>query len=228
MKKNNMKKGITLIEIILAIVLIAIILGITIPKLMSNSDRAEIKSVITSDVKSIVEAALLWKKSSATALGSYIALDGQDLNSRLPSNMVVATGTASAAYEGTIYSSGLGTGNQEAGDERNTGAQYAVTWVITTTPDNGLTGNFSIAMDISRGIADLTWDGKTQQYARDVFNDTIAELTNGTGVIATAGTIITGINNNTQVTGYSATATGATVTCTSNGNVVCYDNIKFQ
>jgi len=47
MKKTNMKKGITLIEIILAIVLIAIILGVTIPKLMTNSAKAEIKTVIT-------------------------------------------------------------------------------------------------------------------------------------------------------------------------------------
>lgn len=219
MKKNNMKKGITLIEIILAIVLIAIILGITIPKLMSNSERAELKSVITSDVKSIVESAMLWKKASASAQNNFMSIDANDLNSRLPSNMVV-DGT-----QGIIFSSGLNSGNQDANGFNQTGVQYHITWTISNDANHQDTANFSIAMDITNGATDLTWDAKTQQYAQDVFNDTIAELTNGTATVSTSGTFNGGVNNSTGGT-YTAPTGGATVTC--GGNVVCYDNVRFQ
>lgn len=219
MKKNNMKKGITLIEIILAIVLIAIILGITIPKLMSNSERAELKSVITSDVKSIVESAMIWKRSSAGAQNNFMSIDANDLNSRLPSNMAV-DGT-----QGIIFSSGLNTGNTDANSFNQTGVQYHITWTISNDASHTDTANFSIAMDISNGATDLTWDPKTQQYAKDVFNDTIAELTNGGATVAGTGTFNGGVNNSTGGT-YTAPTGGATVTC--GGNVVCYDNIRFQ
>jgi len=166
-KKTKMKKGITLIEIILAIVLIAIILGITIPKLMANSARAEIKQVISSDVKSIVEAAILWRKSTTSAAGSYSGINNRSIFSRLPTTMLVETGY--------IMSSGLNTGNGVAGT--NTGARYGITWSLK----EGVAGTsrlaFSIAIDVTNGVELLKWDQKLSLYALEVFNDTVQAAT---------------------------------------------------
>ena len=174
MKKQNMKKGITLIEIILAIVLIAIIMGITIPKLMSNSTKAEIKQTITSDVRSIVEAANTWRRASSTASGSFMVLSSGRIDSRLPSNMAVDP------VKGYIYSSGLSTGNKD-GSFDETGVRYTVSWQFDDAlkgidPDFTNTMNYSIAMDVTLGDTDLNWDSKMVQYAKDVFGDTIAEI----------------------------------------------------
>ena len=217
--KQNMKKGITLIEIILAIVLIAVIMGITIPKLMSNSAKAEVKQVITSDVRSIVESANMWKKASAKAKGTYKELSAGVLNSRLPSNMAVDSAL------GLIYSSGLKTGTVDANNVPQTGVKYTVLWQFDSTKTN--TGHFSIGMDITQGAdstVGLGWDPKLQQYALDVFTDTIAELTDGT---------MTPDSTQTQ------TASGATITngvavldrpfdCTNTNNVVCQGDLEIK
>jgi len=179
MKKQNMKKGITLIEIILAIVLIAIIMGITIPKLMSNSTKAEIKQTITSDLRSIVEAANTWKRASAVAGGNFQQLSSGAINSRLPSNMKVNGAL------GLIYSSGLNTGTSDADGIAQTGVRYTVEWQFDdalkgNAPNFTNTGNFSIGMDFALGRDELNWDAKMVLYAQDVFNDTIAEMSTST------------------------------------------------
>lgn len=177
MKKNtSMKKGITLIEIILAIVLIAIILGITIPKLMANSARAEIKAVISSDIKSIVEATALWRKSNRSARGSFTNLNNSEIDSRLPNTM------RRDAVLGVIESSGLRTGINDVNGQA-TGVNYYVTWAFSTiinTTTNGLgtpTIAFSLVMNTNNGINLLNWDSKLQAYANEVFQNTVAELT---------------------------------------------------
>jgi prepilin-type N-terminal cleavage/methylation domain-containing protein len=210
--KKNMKKGITLIEIILAIVLIAIILGITIPKLMSNSDRAEIKSVISSDIRTIVEATSLWKRESSNANNSYANLDSDQIRTRLPSNMYVDP------VSGYIHSGGLRTGTAAPGDaaEQDTGAQYIVVSDIDGAAIEN--GNISIIIDLSRGAAELGWEDRTLDYANEVVRDTMLELVGG---------------DTTKLTRYdtgSYTTVGSTpetVDCTDT-NIHCYDNINLQ
>lgn len=211
--KKNMKKGITLIEIILAIVLIAIILGITIPKLMANSDRAEIKSVVSNDMRTIVEAASLWKKESSSAQNSYATVSGAAIASRLPANMYVDDVT------GYIHSAGLRTGNDApgAGSDQETGAQYLV--LNDTDGNNVENGNISIVVDLTRGANDLGWKNRTLAYARGVVEDTMSELTGGQ------------INDETDAasTAVSATSgtTPASVDCTD-ANIYCFDSINLQ
>ena len=218
MKKTNMKKAITLIEIILAIVLIAIILGVTIPKLMTNSTKAEIKAVISSDVKSIMETAATWKKSSASAAGSYMNISGNALNSRLPSNMRVDNVTA------IIMASGLLTGDKiNAEDE--TGVQYLVAWnteshITAATHDSSV---FALAADFKLGETKLNWDSKMLQYAKDVFSDTIAEATNGDDTEVNEGTIKP----------VNASKTAVSFDCASSEDdstrdVVCHNNILLK
>ena len=164
---KKMKKGITLVEIILAIVLIAIILGITIPKLMSNSQQAEIKQVITHDVQAIVESAVLWRKQNVAQNGAYTNLSPAALNSTLPSNMDVNTVT------GRIYSTGFRTGENDAQGLDNRGAFYTVRWQFGTTNN---TGRFAIGIDINRGVTELGWDPKIQQYAIQSFQNAVASV----------------------------------------------------
>ena len=223
-KKSNMKKGITLIEIILAIVLIAIILGITIPKLMANSARAEIKAVISSDVKSIVEAATLWRKSSSIAKGSYVRLSSDKLNTRLPNTMEVITSSQ------LIMSSGLKTGSADAVDK--TGVRYVVLWSFGTPVATTPVGRFAIGMDIDKAITDLQWDSKLRAYAREIFTDIVAEVSDG----GTAyGSDIVPTDGFTPASGAAATAGTAngdsfTLPCstTDSDKAVCYDQILIS
>ena len=214
MKKQNMKKGITLIEIILAIVLIAIIMGITIPKLMSNSTRAEIKQTVTSDLRSIVEAATTWKRASSEAGGNYINITSGRLNTRLPSNMQVDE------TEGLIYSSGLRTGNN-GGTGNNfqlTGPVYTVMWQFDPVANTD-TGRFSIGVDFTYGRDVLDCDPKILGYARDVFNDTIVEIT-GAGNVSHGASVQTKLRNGTD----SAVA----FDCANSTDFVCIGNLRVR
>ena len=215
LKKTNMKKGITLIEIILAIVLIAIILGVTIPKLMSNSARAEIKTVITSDVKSIVESAGTWRKSSATAAGTYLKVSGANLDHTLPSNIVVT------ANKGLILSSGLKTGVAVDGSNASegTGVVYYIfndTGATSSDSAKDKSNEFSLYADFANGSNDLNWDAKTRGYAEDVFTDVIAEVTDNP--------------NPVKNTAYSTAVGGVTFNCTAgNSNTaVCYTHLEVR
>ena len=211
-KQVKMKKGITLIEIILAIVLIAIILGVTIPKLMSNSAKAEIKQVITSDVRSIVEAATTWRRSSSSAGGNYKAISASYIFSRLPSTMAV-DGT-----NGRIYSSGLNVGTEVTvgtNTYKETGVTYTIVWQFDPATHTN-TGRFSIGMDIDRGESDtgLDWNDNLQAYAKETFNDVVVEISNGQSSNHTA-------SSNTL----NASNANVVYDC-SNGNITCRQNIQ--
>jgi type II secretory pathway pseudopilin PulG len=216
--KKGMRKGITLIEIILAIVLIAIILGITIPKLMSNSAKAEIKQVVASDLKSIVSAAKDWRKSSATAAGSFDSIKPSAIASRLPSNMMVDT------TDKVILSAGLLTGSQTSQNLRDTGIQYNVGWnlqkitlaAVNTGTPVVKTGRFSIVVDIRNGVNELGWENQLVVYAQDVINDTIAEM------IEEGETLSTYVSNASAVT-----LDGITYDC-SNANILCFDSLELN
>jgi type II secretory pathway pseudopilin PulG len=226
MKQENKKlrRGITLIEIILAIVLIAIILGVTIPKLMSNSTKSEIKQVITSDVKSIISAATTWRRSAAAAEGTYEALTPNRLNSRLPSNMVV-----NVTDSGVIMSSGLKTG--QAGNEK-TGVSYIVAMKTTTGGSDTETARFAIAINTKSGVDNLNWNAKMHQYALDVFEDVMAEVSDNEGALTpTVGGTIGGTMENGTMTASSTdifACDGTTNANTGIVNVVCYDGIQVN
>jgi type II secretory pathway pseudopilin PulG len=220
--KKTMKKGITLIEIILAIVLIAVILGITIPKLMSNSAKAEIKQTVTSDIKSIFKAAKDWRKSSAMADSSFRGLDGQDLASRLPSNMSVNT-------DGVIFSAGLRTGNKDVTTTsiNDTGIKYVVRWQLAAEDNSKEKGRFSIAISVVDGT-NLGWSSRITTYAQDMLKDTIAEAVSGTNNLAlyttgdvTAGTVA-------QDGTVASTATAVVVKCGALAESVCFELMELN
>lgn len=215
MKNENkqMKRGITLIEIILAIVLIAIILGITIPKLMSNSQQAEVKQVISSDVKSIIEACALWRKQTSGTNGSFQTLTPQAISSILPSNMQIDTTT------GLIYSSGFRTGDNVAAGFDDTGVHYTVRWHFDAARVDG--GSFSIGMDITRGGTELGWDDKIQTYALESFNNTVREISSKESAPATWAT-------DAAFAGTANTNAQGAITCSNRNLTSCFDNVNIR
>ena len=155
MRQDIKKKrgGFTLIEVILAIVVVAVIMGIVIPKVMSNSDKAQIKQVISSDTRSIIQAAADWKRTSADASGTYTNISASALDSRLPSNM---------KSDGTnILSSGF-----------NGGCKFGVDASTINTPGD----SFIIAVDCSGAKSALNWSSKLIAYAKEAFVDTVKSV----------------------------------------------------
>lgn len=146
------RSGFTLIEVILAIVVVAVIMGIAIPKVMSNSDKASIKQSISSDVRSIIEAAADWKRTDrATAGGTYASINELELSSRLPSNM--------KADANDISSSGF-----------NGGCKYRI------VTDNADGRNFKLAMNCTTAATTLSWSDKLKEYAEQAFVDSALSL----------------------------------------------------
>ena len=155
--RKKQRGGFTLIEVILAIVVVAVIMGIVIPKVMSNSDKAQIKQVISSDVRSIVQAAADWKRTSSDAGGTYANIKAEYLDSRLPSSMKVED----YGGEKVIKSSGFNKGCKFGLDASQ----------ITTAGDS-----FILAMDCSNAQQALNWNSKLQSYAREAFMDTVKSI----------------------------------------------------
>ena len=177
MKQNVLKKrgGFTLIEVILAIVVVAVIMGIVIPKVMSNSDKAQIKQVISSDVRSIIQAAADWKRTSADAGGTYTNIAASKLDSRLPSNMKINANK--------IQSSGF-----------NGGCVYG----LTKSNINQDGDSFVLAMDCTSAKDALNWSAKLQAYATEAFKDTVKSLGGSNVADDTSSNNVNGIDCSTS------------------------------
>ena len=173
MRQNIKKKrgGFTLIEVILAIVVVAVIMGIVIPKVMSNSDKAQIKQVISSDTRSIIQAAADWKRTSADAQGTYKDISASALNSRLPSNMDL--------NGSNILSSGF-----------NGGCKYGVD--SSTINSDG--DSFIIAIDCSNAKQALNWNSKLVSYAKEAFIDTVKSLGDVNATVNTSNNDVDGLD----------------------------------
>ena len=180
MRQNVLKKrgGFTLVEIILAIVVVAVIMGIVIPKVMSNSDKAQIKQVISSDVRSIIQAAADWKRTSADASGTYANITADKLDSRLPSNM-------SKNSSNQITSSGF-----------NGGCVYG----LAKSKINQDGDSFILAMDCTSAKNALNWSAKLQAYATEAFKDTVKSLGGSNVTDDTSSNNVNGIDCSTSST----------------------------
>jgi hypothetical protein len=181
---------------------------------MSNSDRAEVKQVITNDLRSIIEASIMWRKSSSASNGNFEQLSVNAIQSRLPSNMSVD------AANGLIYSSGLRTGNADKlGGTPNpangqSGPVYTIHWDFnnrTSDKTTYKTGWFAIGMDTQNGIESLNWDTKLEAYAKEVFEDVVNEMSNG------------------QYTSHTGASTGSgAITITCGTDSICFKEVGIR
>jgi prepilin-type N-terminal cleavage/methylation domain-containing protein len=156
MTKSRKRGGFTLIEIIITIVVVAVIMGIVIPKIMSNSSRAEISQVISSDVTSIATAASEWRRVRGRNI--YGGINAGQLQGFLPASLKVGrlgglalTGINDA--DTVVFSSGLAQGCVYRVGAKGTGA------------DSGL---LDISMDCNYGAGAAYYVGGTTQGTHDI------------------------------------------------------------
>ena len=87
MNTSKMKSGFTMMELIFVIVIIAGLMAMFIPKITSNADKAEVSSVLSSDIKSILSKATEWKKMDSDSKGTFEGITTAKLAPYLPDNM---------------------------------------------------------------------------------------------------------------------------------------------
>lgn len=149
-KKSSLKKGFTLIEIIIVVVIIGILVGLFYPSIMSNKNKAVISSTVGNDVKLISGAIAEWKNTSPNSNGSYSAITTSEISTFLPSTM---------EYDSTndlIKSSGL-----------SGGVSYKVlSDKISTSGDS-----FKVYMDFTTAVNNNNYDDRTKTYAEKVAMD---------------------------------------------------------
>jgi len=145
---KNFKKGFTLIEIIIVVVIIGILVSLFYPSIMSNKDKAIINSTVGNDVKLLSGAITEWKTTSPDSNGSYSSLTTDKIVPYLPSSMT---------YDGTsIHSSGL-----------NGGIAYQIeSDKINTNGDS-----FKVYSDFTAAITNNNYDDRIKTYAETVAMD---------------------------------------------------------
>ena len=105
------KKGFTLMEIIFVVVIIGAISGVTIPKILSNSQQTQLMSTVQSDAKTILTKASQWKANDPDSNSSFLNINASAFKDYLPSGMVVENGTDTKPADATVIdSSGYGKG----------------------------------------------------------------------------------------------------------------------
>ena len=148
--RKNFKKGFTLIEIIIVVVIIGILVSLFYPSIMSNKDKAIINSTVGNDVKLLSGAITEWKTTSPDSNGTYSAITTKKVATYLPSGMNYDTATD------TIQSSGL-----------NGGIAYQI--ISDKINTNG--DSFKVYADFTAAITNNNYDDRIKTYAETVAMD---------------------------------------------------------
>ena len=156
-KHTNMKKGITLIEITFAIIIIAIIASITIPKILENAAKTEMKVVVSNDAKSIYDSLIDWKSTNSDAKANgFKNINTTAIKFIIPESMVVNSQNISSA------------GLKIAGTS-STGVIYKISNINATK-------SFVVEIDTTNGQKDLTWSDNYVGNIIEVFKNTFSQL----------------------------------------------------
>lgn len=150
------KKGLTLPEILFAVLVITVIMSLLLPNIINSKDRAIISSTVTNDAKLLAQAFTEWKGNSSYSNGTYANIETGMLTSFLPETMSVDDGgTPNDFSDDIIKSSGL-----------NGGISYQVfSDEITTSGDSlKIIANGQVARDSQN------WSERVS----DSFEDTVA------------------------------------------------------
>ncbi len=149
------KNGFTLLELIFAIVVVAIIISLIYPTIIANKNKAVISSTVGNDAKLISQAVTQWKGSSSNSNGSYSNLTTAAIAIYLPNTMKY---NSSGGY---IESSGL-----------NGGIHYQV--ISDKINSNG--DSFKVFENFAPAIAQNHWNNRLISYAEKVGMDAFHNL----------------------------------------------------
>jgi len=180
-KQTNLqqKKGFTLIELMIAIVIMATLAALIIPKIMSNSRSAEMSATIQSDVKSINTAVGKWKMESSNSDGTYNNIDVKGLCSYLPDNM--------ACDDTWIYSGGY----------KGSDGKGMVKYKILSYKKNTNGDSYKIFMDGSTLASAQSWSDRAKTNLETTFDNIAKKASSDPSVnIDTVATDIGNANDN--------------------------------
>ena len=174
MKKHTfnkkMKKGMTLFEIVMVMLALAVVLYLLYPSIMFAYNKSLINSAITNDVKMISQAVNEWKNTDSDSDGTYRNVTTSEVVPYLPTQMNFDAGTNS------IKSSGLkgGISYQFASD------------VISSNGDS-----IKILVNFTEAITSKNYDTRTITYAETTALNTLKgvssdQSTSTTNPLATA------------------------------------------
>jgi type II secretory pathway pseudopilin PulG len=155
--KTNMKRGITLIEITFAIIIIAIIAGITIPKILENAAKTEMKVVVSNDAKSIYDSLIDWKSTNLDAKqNGFKNINTTAIKFIIPESMEVNSQNISSA--------GL-----KVPGSSSSGVIYKISNINSTK-------SFVFEIDTSNGRNNLDWSDNYVGNIKEVFKNTFSQL----------------------------------------------------
>jgi prepilin-type N-terminal cleavage/methylation domain-containing protein len=163
MRKHTPKKtrkGFTLIEIIFAIVVVAVLAALTIPRYIAEQRNAQISSVVQSDLKTINDAAITWREQSSDSDKTFSNINTSALCSYLPSSM---------ACDGTwIYSSGY----------KGSGGKGLIKYKILSDKLNNDGDSYKIFMDATDLANAQKWGDRPKLKIEQTFMDIAVNISN--------------------------------------------------
>lgn len=168
--KNKMKKGMTLFEMVMVMLVAAVILYLIYPTIMFNYNKTVINSAITNDIKMISQAVNEWRNTDGDSDGTYRNVTTSEVIPYLPTQMSYDAGTNS------IKSSGL-----------KGGISYQlISDVISTNGDS-----IKILVNFTEAITTKNYDTRTITYAETSALNTLKgvssdQSTSTTNPLATA------------------------------------------
>jgi len=146
--RQGFRRGFTLIELIVVIVIMAGLAYVVINKVLANSKSSQLTSIVNNDVAQIVKAVNKWKENDSASDGTFNGLTTDSVCPYLPNNMYCANGK--------IYSSGYHT---TAGGGEGTSRIYYQLTADKITNDNDSFKIFADASDLANAEH---WDDRTK------------------------------------------------------------------
>jgi len=177
--KKGLRSGFTMIELIFVVIIIAVIAGVTVPKIMSNSSKTEISGVLGSDTESIYQAMNEWRSSASVSDGTFSNITTAGLGSYLPNNMslVDPDGTSGNGDE-YITSSGF-----------NGNIRYYIISDTSATAGDSI----KLFVDMSRAKNAQNWGNSLTQYAENKLIGLMVKYSSNPSISGDVGNINTGV-----------------------------------
>ncbi|HEV8356174.1 MAG TPA: prepilin-type N-terminal cleavage/methylation domain-containing protein [Gemmatimonadales bacterium] len=123
------RKGFTLIELIVVVVIIGLLATIAVPKLASSKDRARLASVKT-DLRNLMTAQEAFYSDNSTYAADYAALQAGTNNTLSSGNAATVVGDASG-FTATVSNSTITSGVSQCTVQVGAGAASTADGVIT-------------------------------------------------------------------------------------------------